>query len=106
MNQVTLQLLEISKQLASSTKHFTLTFKNKDIDFSFSGQGIDNNPKHPDHVKKKSPSQKKSEFKRRKLFLEKKLEKYNMSLKLSDGSNTKIHTKELAPPLKCDDCEL
>ena len=28
-----------------------------------------------------------------------------MSLELSDHSNTKIHTEELAPPFKCNDCE-
>ena len=28
-----------------------------------------------------------------------------MALQLSDHSNTKIHTEELAPPFKCDDCE-
>ena len=28
-----------------------------------------------------------------------------MSLQLSDHSNTKIHTEELAPPFKCDDCK-
>ena len=36
MNMVTLQQLEISKQLASSTKYVTLTFKTKDIDLTLS----------------------------------------------------------------------
>ena len=100
MNMVTLQQLEISKQLASSTKYLTFTLKTKDIDFSFSSQGKDNKPKHPDHVKKKSPSQKKRDFVRRNLFLEKKFEKSNMVSQFSDVSDTKIHTEELAPPLK------
>ena len=50
MNMMTLQLLEISKQLASRTKYLTLTFKTKYIYFSFSSQGKHNNPKHPDDV--------------------------------------------------------
>ena len=62
-----------------------------DIDFSFSSQGKDNNPKHPDHVKKKSQRKKKRNFERRNLF-EKKVDKSNMSLQLSDDSNTKSHT--------------
>ena len=65
---VTSQLLEISKQLATSPRCFTLTFKTKDIDVSFSSQGKDDNPKHPRHEKKKSPSQKKCDFQRRKQF--------------------------------------
>ena len=28
-----------------------------------------------------------------------------MSLQVCDHNNTKIHTEELAPPFKCDDCE-
>ena len=62
-----------------------------DIDFSFRSQGKDNNPKHPDHVKKKSQRKKKRDFERRNLF-EKKVEKSNMSLQLSDDSNTQSHT--------------
>ena len=73
VNMVTSQLLEISKQLAISPRSSTLTFKTKDIDFSFSSQGKDDNPKYPGHEKKKSPSQKKRDFQRRKQYLEKKL---------------------------------
>ena len=55
-------------------KRFTLNFTTKDIGFSFSSEGEDITPKYHDHVKKKSPSQKRLDFKRtRKLFLEKKL---------------------------------
>ena len=53
---LTLQLLEISKQLTSSAKRFTLNFKTKDIGFSFQGQGEDSTSKYPERVKKKSPS--------------------------------------------------
>ena len=82
INMLTLQLLEISKQLTSSTKYFTLNFKTKDIGFSFSRRGEDITPKYPGHVKKKSPSQKRRDFKTRKLFLEKKLEKSTCLLNL------------------------
>ena len=103
---VTSQLLEISKQLATSPRSFTVTFKTKDIDFSFSSQGKDDNPKHPGHEKKKSPSQKKRDFQRRKHFLENKLEKSNLSLKICDDDNTVMnHTEEVVPPFKCDDCD-
>ena len=50
LNMVTLQLLEISKQLALRTKYLTLTSKTKYIYFSFSSHGKDNNHKHPDEV--------------------------------------------------------
>ena len=36
------------------------------------------------------------------MFLENNLEKSHMYFNLSDDSNTKIHTKKLAPPLKCE----
>ena len=106
VDNVTSQLLEISKQLAISTRSFTLTFKTKDIDFSFSSQGKEKDPKHPGHEKKKSPSQKKCDFHRRKQFLEKKMDKSNLSLKLCDNDKTtRNHTEEMAPPFKCDDCD-
>ena len=99
-------MCDISKQLGTSPRYLTLTFKNKDIDFSFSSQGKDDNPKHPGHEKKKLSSQKKRDFQRRKQFLEKKLEKSSLSLKICDDENTvKNHTEEVAPPFKCDDCE-
>ena len=80
---LTLHLLEISKQLTSSTKYFTLNFKTNDICFSFSSQGEDITPKYPDHVKKKSRSQKRRDFKTiRKLFLEKKNGKIHMPFEL------------------------
>lgn len=103
---MTSQLLEITKQLATSTRSFTLTFKTKDVDFSFSSQGKDNNPKHPGHEKKKSPSQKKRDFQRRKQFLEKKLEKSNLSLKVCDDDNAvKNQSADVELPFKCDDCD-
>ena len=74
INMVTLKQLEIYKQLTSSIRYFTLTFKTKDICFSLSIQCKDNNPNHPDHVKRKSPNQKMRYFKKRNLVLEKKLE--------------------------------
>ena len=45
----------------------------KVIHFRFNSQGKDKNPKHPDHVKKKSQRQKKRDFDRRNLS-EKKVE--------------------------------
>ena len=103
---VTSQLLEISKQLATSPRSFKLIFKTKDIDFSFSSQGKDDNPKHPGHEKKKSPNQKQRDFQRRKQFLEKKLEKSNLSLKICDDDNTvKNQSADVELPFKCDDCD-
>ena len=83
-----------------SKKYFTVTFKTKDKDFSFIVQGKDDNPNHPDHMKKKSPSQKKRGFEIRNLFFENKLEKSHMSLQFPDDSNTKIHIEEPTPPFK------
>ena len=54
-----------------TTKYVTLTFKTKDIDFTFKSQGKDINPKHSDHVKKKCQRQKKRYFERRNRFKKK-----------------------------------
>ena len=90
------QLLELSKQLANSSKSFKLTFQTKDINFTFSSQDV----KHPDQdvnhagskttekKKKKSPSQKNRDSERRKLFLRKKLEQPTKSLKPSEETHT------------------
>ena len=93
VDQLTFQLLELSKQLANSSKSFKITLKTKDVNFTFSSQGVhnpgqdDNNPgaKTPaTKKKKKSPSQKKRDTERRIFFLLKKLENTNKSTKPSE----------------------
>ena len=82
VDKLTSQLLELSKQLANSSKSFKLTLKTKDVNFTFSSQDVqnpvqdDNNPgaKTTATRKKKSPSQKRRDTERRKLFFLKKLE--------------------------------
>ena len=77
VDKLTSQLLELSKQLANSSKSFKLTLKNKDVNFTFNSQDVhnpvqdENNPgaKTTTTRKKKSPSQKKRDSERRKLFL-------------------------------------
>ena len=87
VGMLTTQLLKISKQLAAGSKSFKLTLKTKDIDFSFSTQDKEVIPEDPEHVKKKSPSQKKRDFQRKNPYLEKKLDKSHS--KPSEVNNTK-----------------
>ena len=71
VDKLTSQLLELSKQLANSSKSFKLTLKTKDVNFTFSSQDVQNpvqdgnNPgaKTTATRKKKSPSQKRQDTK-------------------------------------------
>ena len=71
------QLLELSKQLATSSKSFRVTLRTKDINFTCCSQDVSHPAQdeiHPGALttakkkKTKSPSQKKRDFERRKLF--------------------------------------
>ena len=64
VDKLTLELLEISKQLANSSKSFKLTLETKDINFSFSSKDRELPPKDFERTKKKSPSQKNRDFQR------------------------------------------
>ena len=103
VDQLTFQLLELSKQLANSSKSFKITLKTKDINFTFSSQGVhnpgqyDNNPGAKTSAtkkKKKSPSQKKRDTERRKFFLLKKLENTNSSSNPSECKSTSVEHPE------------
>ena len=85
------QLLEISKQLAAGSMSFELTLKTEDIDFvDFSSQDKEVIPKYPRYVKKKSPRQMKQDFRKWRLYLEKKLNKYNSKPFEENNTKTKI----------------
>ena len=71
---LTSQLLELSKQLASSSQSFHLTLKTKDFNFTCSSHDRNLPSKTPKGTKKKSPSQKNRDWIRRNTFLKKKLE--------------------------------
>lgn len=88
---LTTQLLKISKQMAAGSMSFKLTLKTEDIDFvDFSSQDKEVIPKYPRHVKKKSPSQMKQDFRKWRLYLEKKLNKYNSKPFEENNTKTKI----------------
>ena len=107
VDKLTTQLLESSKQLAGSRKTFQLTLKTKDIFFSFTSQEKDVNHQASGKVKIKSPNQKMRDFKRRQLFLKKKLDTSTISTKLSDQSYTNNVDKaeELETLFNCDECD-
>ena len=82
-DMLTSQLLELSKQLATSSKSFRVTLRTKDINFTCCSKDVPHpaqveiHPGAPTTAKKKKTkpaSQKKQDFERRKLFLLKKLE--------------------------------
>ena len=115
VDQLTFQLLELSKQLANSSKSFKITLKTKDINFTFSSQGVhnpgqdDNNPGakiSATKKKKKSPSQKKRDTERRKFFLLKKLENTNKSTKPSEDIITSSEHGEPEESFLCEICEM
>ena len=95
-DMLTSQLLELSKQLASSSKSFKITLKTKEIDFTFSSQDdhhpgqddIDPGYKISGRKKSKSPSQKKQDTERRHIFWIKKLENTNSLTKPSESHGT------------------
>ena len=74
----------------------------KVIHFRFNSQGKDKNPKHPDHVKKKSQRQKKRDFDKRNLF-EKKVENPTCLFKSLIIATQRFILKNWY--LKFDDCE-
>ena len=85
------QLLEISKQLAAGNMSFELTLKTEDFDFvDFSSQDKEVIPKYPRHVKKKSPRQMKQDFQKWRLYLDKKLNKFNSKPFEENNTKTKI----------------
>ena len=107
VDKITSQLLEISKQLASSSKSFHFTLKTKDVNFSFSSKDRDYPSKDPEKPKKKSPSQKNRDFERRKQFLEKKSDESSFTKKLSEntsGDKLLIEDKHDIQ-YKCKDCD-
>ena len=106
-DKLTLQLLEISKQLANSNKSFKLTLETKDISFSFSSKDRDLPPKDFKRTKKKYPSQKNRYFLRTKLFLEKRLDQSNSTKNQSEKinvDNTVIsETQDIL--FACEECD-
>ena len=90
VGMLTTQLLE---NLAAGSKSFKLNLKTNDIDISLSSQDKEVIPEDPGHVKRKSPSQKKQYFQRRKLYLEKKLCSYHTSPFNIDRCNSHVHAR-------------
>ena len=107
VDKLTSQLLEISKQLASSSKSFHFTLKTKDVDFTFSSKDRDYPSKDPEKPKKKSPSQKNRDFERRKQFLEKKLNESNFTKKPLENTNgdKQVIEEKQDMQYKCNDCD-
>ena len=100
-DQLASQLLELSKQLASSNKSFHLTLKTKDITFNFSSKDGDLPLLAEKKTRKKSPSQKNRDFQRRKTFLEK---KSNFSEK-SPEENSTLEESNDATNFLCVKCD-
>ena len=71
---LTSQLIELTKQLANSSKSFHLNLKTKDINFSCSSHDRNLPSMTSTRTKRKSPSQKNRDFLRRNTFLKKKME--------------------------------
>ena len=107
VDKLTSQLLEISKQLASSSKSFKFTLKTKDISFSFCSKDRDLPSEDAEKNKRKSPSQKNRDFKRRKHFLEKKLDESNSANKPceKDSADNKVIVERQDDQFKCEECE-
>ena len=107
VDKLTSQLLEISKQLASSSKSFKFTLKTKDISFSFCSKDRDLPSEDAEKNKRKSPSQKNRDFKRRKHFLEKKLDESNSANKPSEkvSADNKVIVERQDDQFKCEECE-
>ena len=89
VDKLTSQLLELSKQLATLSKSFRVKLRTKEINFTRCSQDVPHPAQdeiHPGALstakkkKTKSPSQKKRDFERRKLFLLKKLETTEQNL--------------------------
>ena len=116
VGSLTSKLLEISKQLANSSKSFKLTLKTKDINFTFCSQESHHHPKQNEtdpgaettakkKKKKKSPSQKKRDSERRNLFLLKKSETTD-STKPSEENNTSGNTENQEKSFLCEICDM
>ena len=114
VDKLTSQLLELSKQLATSSKSFRVTLRTKDINFTCCSQDVPHPPQdeiHPGALttakkkKTKSPSQKKRDFERRKLFLLKKLETTE-STKASQEDNTSDGIDGPQESYQCEICDM
>jgi hypothetical protein len=102
VDKLTSKLLELSKQLANSRQSFKLTLKTKDIDFTVCSQVAHSPgqdviypgalPATSEKMKKKSPSQKKRDSERRKLFL---MEKSDITTKPSTTSKENKASKDM-----------
>ena len=113
-DMLTSQLLELSKQLATSSKSFRVTLRTKDINSTCCSQDVphpaqdESHPGAPTTAKKKktkSPSQKKRDFERKKLFLLKKLETTE-STKPSQEGNTSDEIDEPQESFQCEICDM
>ena len=116
VDKLTSQLLELSKQLANSNKSFKLTLKTKDINFNVCSQVAHSPgqdviypgalPATSKKTKKKSPSQKKRDSERRKLFLMEKLEITTKPSKTSKENNTSNDMDENEESFQCEICDM
>ena len=73
VDKLTSQLLELSKQMANSSKSFHIFVKTEKLNFTCSIMDRGIPPNTAKRIMKKYPSQKNRDFLRRRTFLEKKL---------------------------------
>ena len=104
VNQLASQLLELSKQLATSSKSFRITLRTEGINFSICSQD-DNHHGSKREKKSKSPSQKKRDAERRRTYLMKKLEDTNLSAKRTEDTNTTADHGKKVNYFKCELCD-
>ena len=101
VNKLAYQLLELSRQLATTSKSFRTTLKTDGINFSICSQDVDypgQDDIHPGTKKgKKSkfPSQKKRDAHRRKLFLMKKIEETTSTKPSETTKPTEKHVNKV-----------
>ena len=111
VNQLASQLLELSKQLATSSKSFKITLRTEGINFSICSQDClhpgqdEHHPGSKKEKKSKSPSQKKRDAERRKSFLMKKLEDTNSLIKPSEATDISGHHGDKVESDKCELCD-
>ena len=91
VDKLACQLLELSKQLAKSSKSFTLTLKTTDIYVICSSQEVDLWPETDERKKSKS-EESNHDLQMRKQLLKKKLEYTTISSKPLEETNTYNNT--------------
>ena len=105
VDKLATKLLELSKQLANSSKSFHLTLKTDDINFSCSSKDRDLPLQTAKRIKKKSPSQKNRDHQRRKTFLEQKSDKSTSDKSKKEESDDENASAASEASFECDQCD-